>query len=251
MDKGEFNRRLVTRLATSPWTIFPVLVGATMLLAAWAVDATSGLLPFAGVTAILTGLGIMGTRLMLGAESTGAEVVEEMKRESTREREKNLDELDRALVADGDSRTEACLRDLRAMGKAFDEAKAPSGSSGANTYTLDIAMGVDRSLTRCITTLEKSLKLWRTADCMATDDAKRPVLERREKLVEEVQASIRQLGELLAGLQALGSSDAPGEDLKRMRAELDERLSVAKRVEERMRSLELQLTPGDGASPDT
>jgi len=251
MDKGEFRRRLLMRLATSPWTILPVLAGATVLLAAWAMDASSGVLPFAGVTAIIAGLGVMATRLMLGAELVGAEVVDEMKRDSTRDREKNLDELDRALVADGDERTEACLRDLRAMGKAFDEAKAPSGAGATNAYTLDIAMGVDRLLKRCIASLEQALKLWKTADSMATEAAKRPVLERRETLVKEVQASIRQLGELLAGLQALGSSQAPGEDLARVRAELDERLNVAKRVEERMRSIEKQLSPGDGESPAT
>jgi len=48
---------------------------------------------------------------------------------------------------------------------------------------------------------------------------------------------------VLAGVQSLKTGMEAGSDLARIREELDEQLSVAKRVGERMRSLEQQIEP--------
>jgi hypothetical protein len=249
-DRAEFRRRVLVRLATGPWTIVPVVLGATILLAAWAIGTRSGVAPFAGVACIMGGLGAFATRLLLGSDAAATEVMEDMKHEADRQREKRLNDLDRRLCEDGDPRTEACLRDLRALTKAFRESRTPTASVGVR-YAFDIAAGVQELFARCVRSLEQTLDLWQVAAKMVTPEAKKPVLDRREKVIEEVRKSTKQLGQLLAGLQTLGSAAGAEVDLARMREELDARLAVAKRVEERMRSLESQLGPVETESART
>jgi hypothetical protein len=244
LAKGEFRKRLLLRLATNPFTLLPLVVGVTLLLAGWAFSMNSGALLFAAVACILGACGVFFTKLVLGNDKLTDSVVKEMQRDAHEEREKSLDELDGNLVADGDPRTEACLRDLRALAKASNEAKAPSAGLSARS-TFDIASGVEELFNRCVVSLEQTLGLWRTAERMVTAEAKKPVLEQREKMIDEVKKSIAQLGKVLAGLQSLRTGEGMGAELAHIREELDERLTVAKRVEERMRSLEKQLDPGD------
>ena len=171
-----------------------------------------------------------------------------MQKEAHREREKALDTLDRELTEDGDPRTEACLRDLRALAKAFRSAPKPSIDLKIHD-AFSIAAGVEELFTRSVASLEKTLDLWRTAQSMATKDARGPVLAQREKMIEDVSESIKQLGKVLAGIEALKAGESVHSDLARIRGELDERLAVAKKVEERMRSLEKQIEPS-GAEPE-
>jgi hypothetical protein len=84
---------------------------------------------------------------------------------------------------------------------------------------------------------------------MSTPEAREPVLAQREKMIADVTESIRQLGKVLAGIEALKAGESVHSDLARIRGELDQRLAVAKKVEERMRSLEKQIEPS-GAEPE-
>jgi hypothetical protein len=62
-------------------------------------------------------------------------------------------------------------------------------------------------------------------------------LEQREKIMADVQASIKQLSDTLIALQSLGSGDNSTAELSRIRDELDQSLAVAKVVEARINSL--------------
>jgi hypothetical protein len=248
LDKGEFRKRLLLRLATHPLTLLPLVAGVTLLLAGWAFGMNSGALLFGAVACILGACGVFFTRLVLGNDRLADLVVQDMQRDAHEDREKSLDELDKSLVEDGDPRTEACLRDLRALATAFNEARAPSASLSASC-TFDIASGVEELFKRCVLSLEQTLGFWRTAERMVTAAAKEPVLEQREKMIDEVKKSIAQLGKILAGLQSLRTGEGMGSELAHIREELDERLTVARRVEERMRSLEEQLAPGAVTPP--
>ncbi len=248
LDKGEFRKRLLLRLVTNPFTLLPLMVGVTVLLAGWAFGMNSGALLFGAVACMLGACGVFFTKLALGNDKLADSVIQDMQRDAHEAREKSLDELDRSLVEDGDSSTEACLRDLRALAKAFTEAGAPSAGLSAK-YTFDIASGVEDLFNRCVLSLEQTLGLWRTAERMVTAEARKPVLGQREKMIDEVKESIAQLGKTLAGLQSLRMGEGMDSELAHIREELDERLTVARRVEERMRSLEKQLAPGAVTSP--
>jgi hypothetical protein len=243
LDKGDFKKRLLLRLATRPTTLVPLLVGATIMLLGWGFGVNAGLLLFAAVACVLGAFGVFFTKLILGDDVLANSIIETMRKDANNEREQSLDKLDGRLVEDGDPRTQACLRDLRALTKAFNDARAPETKLSSST-TFDFASGVEKLFDRCVQSLEQTLDLWQTAERMVTVDARKPVLDQRERMLGEVCQSIRQLGEVLAGLQSLRVGDGSGQELARIREELDERLTVAKKVEERMRSLEEQLDPG-------
>lgn len=246
-DRDRFRKKYLLGLAAHPLTVVPFVTGVTALLAAWSLSLDVGVAVFAALACLLGASGTFLTRLVMGDERLSRRVIAEMQAEAAREHAARLDALDRALVEDGDPRTENCLRDLRALEKAFRE--LPAGGGAANTRdAFDIASGVEELFSRSVLSLEKTLELWRIARDMISDDGRRPVLAQRESIVDDVRKSIAQLGEVLVGVERLTAGAQPGFQLARLREDLDARLAVARRVEERMRSLEHDI--GSGVSDD-
>jgi len=81
---------------------------------------------------------------------------------------------------------------------------------------------------------------------METDDAKKAIMDQREKIIDDVRESILQLGKIIAGLQHIetgaGSTDS---DLARIRNELDQSLEVAKQVKKRMQEIDQEIDTRD------
>ena len=90
--------------------------------------------------------------------------------------------------------------------------------------------------------LERSAELYETKQRVVTQEARQQVRGARESLLNEVSASVDQIIQTLDGLYIrVLSRDKPATDLSRMRQELDTSLEVARRVEERVASLEYDL----------
>jgi len=85
------------------------------------------------------------------------------------------------------------------------------------------------------------LELRDAAHGMRTADGQRSLFESRERLLEEINQSIRQLAGTLDNVKALALAQTPAHDLARLRQELTASLDVARKVEERMQSLEAEL----------
>ncbi len=246
LDQDRFRKKVLLKLAADPFFLAPFVVGVTDLLALWTFNLDSGLAVFAGIVAILAAVGYFFTRLMLGKKSLATEALESLQKEARAERDKRLDELDRRLAADGDPRTEICLRDLRALASAFEESR-DAMIARANGATTEILGGVEQLFQRCVHSLEKSLELGYTAERMTSKSARQPILQERERIIAEVMQTIPQLGHVLASIQALevnGSSRAS--DLAAIRTELDQSLEVAKKVKERMQSMEKEFDLPEG-----
>lgn len=241
LNDSSFKKRLFFRLFASSWTIVPFLAGATLLLALWTFSINAGLAFFVGIACLLGALGVFFTRLLRGNERLGKKVIEELQEEALAAREKSLDELDRKLSADGDPRTESFLRDLRALAEAFHKDRVwSSGLSNHTTY--ELFSGVEQLFKRCILSLDRTLELWYTANNTTTPDARAPIFSQRERIIKDVEKSIRQLGKVLVGIQGIDAGDVSEDsDLARIRDELDQSLKVARAVGERMRSLDQEL----------
>jgi methyl-accepting chemotaxis protein len=80
-----------------------------------------------------------------------------------------------------------------------------------------------------------------TAARMKTAEGRKTTLASRERMIDEIRASVEQLAHTIDGVQALAAEKRPDQDLAQIRRELDESLEVARRVEERMQSLEAEL----------
>jgi hypothetical protein len=92
-----------------------------------------------------------------------------------------------------------------------------------------------------VSSLEKTLQLWKTADSLASEMARKPILEQREKLVGDVVQTVEHMSRTLASVQGITSRGDGDARLQHLRGELDQSLEVAKKVEQRVDSL---LTDG-------
>ncbi|MBW1807270.1 MAG: hypothetical protein JRJ87_03690 [Deltaproteobacteria bacterium] len=239
--KSSIKKRILSKLLRHPGILFLFMAGVTDLATLWAFGINSGIGFFAGVACILGAIGWFLSRLLLGSDNLAREVLAEMKEEAQEDHNDKLDQLEKRLEEDGDPRTEKLLRGLREITEIFHESQSNSSPLNSSS-TFDILTGVEQLFSRSVLSLEKTLQLWQTAQRISAAEARDPILEKRERIIEDVDKSIRQLGKILAGIQCLGTgADSEESDLARIREELNQSLEVAKNVEKRMKTLDRDL----------
>jgi hypothetical protein len=238
MDKKTMLKKVLLQ-SVDFLTLLPFLVGATLGLGAWALDVRSGLWYFGSVILMLLSGLIYGQRTALGWNRIVARVLAKWQEEQDQAREQKLDDLGLRLKGDGDSRTDELLGDLRVV--ARDLAREVGQSSGwVRSMTADTMTAVDQLFGACIQYLEKSLELYASAQSIKDKAIRRKILDEREKLIEEVQKSLHQLGDILMNVRAInlkyattaptGSTESDG--LAQLRHELGLKLQAAREVEE-------------------
>ena len=241
MDQSRLRQKVLWNLASSPVTLIPLLVGATLLLGLWTFSINSVLAAVVGVGALMVGCGTFFTRLFVGDERVAQKSIADLRREHEQERIDELDELDDQLTKDRDSRTQKMLRDLRSLVKTF---KNNSYDDNLNTSSLlDITSGVEELFEEGVKMLHKSLEFYRTAKDFNDKSTREAILQRREEVLDDVEKSIDQLGKLLTDIQGMDVQDYSQQD--RIRQELRDSFDVAKRVRERMSDLTELRGPRD------
>lgn len=243
LEESRVKQKYLLKLLSHPLCLFPFLAGLTDLLVLWAFDIWSGPALFAGLAAILGSLGLFFTRLVVGDNTLARQVIQTVQREVLVEREKRLDDLDRRLCeADNDPRPERYLRDLRALAKAFEQGEVWKNVLSGHP-SIDILAGVDKLFKECVISLEKTLDLGYASAQTATEAARKPILQQRERIITDVAKSIQQLGTVLAGIQSLESKveNQQGSELAAIRRELNQSLEVARKVKERISLLDKDL----------
>lgn len=240
IDRSRFRRKVLLDLVAAPSTLIPAALGASSLLVSLAADGNTALWAFAGIAGLLGSMGVLATRWIYGADAIMRRAHESLTRADQQAKDRELDELDRRLRTDKDPRPEACLADLRALRDGFQNDATWSAGVGPRS-SQEIANKVEKLFQACIISLRRSHDLWETASRMRTADARQSALEQRERLVEEIRASVKQLAKTIDGVRAMSLQQKQDQDLSQVRQELDESLEVARRVEERMQSLEAEL----------
>ena len=237
VNKDEIRQRVFLRLAASPLVLGPVVLGFTSMVSAWAFDfRQAGLFVFGGIAGMLIGAGSFVSKLLLSGNKEAHKVLTEVEKEKFENRQKSLDELERALErSDNDPRPEEALGDLRTLVDTFQSIEKDS-SSGQWAIMVDVRLQVESLFAHCVRLIEQTHHLRLTADKLSTEAARHPVLEQRELIIHEIQACVKQLSHSLVSLQKLGHVQASTHDLQQMRRELDSSLEVARKVEERMQN---------------
>jgi len=244
MNEGQIRRRIFLRLLGHPLVIAPSVLGATAWTAIWALSLPSGLGLFAGLAGILGSAGVYLTRLILDDGKTARDVLADEELGEQKAAQAALDDLDRRLVAaDQDPRPETALRDMRALLRAFDEFAGKTDSLNAPAV-IEVRSRVQQIFNQTVRSLEQTLRLGDTAKQLSMAAARKPLLQQREKIIADVEACTKQLGDTLAALQTLGSGARSNNELSRLRDELDQSLQIAGRVEDRLNSL-LNQTESD------
>jgi hypothetical protein len=236
-DANQIRKRVLLRTLGSLAVVAPFMLGMTALTAVWALGGRGGLGLFAALVGLLGAAGAFVTQLLFRGEKLARQVTDELAGEEAAAQQRSLDVLDHQLsTADDDPRPETALRDLRALVTAFEEAEA-AASTEHLSMVVEIRARVDELFEQCVHSLGQTDKLCSTAQRLNSQAARKPLLAQREKIIAEVQATIKQLSETLVGLQSLGSRQGPSTELTRLREELDQSLAVAKTVEDKVQSL--------------
>jgi hypothetical protein len=236
-DGNNIRNRVLLRLLGSPWVVAPFMAGMTALTAVWALGLRAGFALFAGLAGVLGALGAFVTQLVLRGETVARQVLDESDQNERDQARRALDDLDRILAEeDKDPRPETALRDLRALLAAYAEAEA--GACAAQMAVLvEIRSRVNQLFNQCVQSLRQTTRLGQTARQLHSPAARQPLLDQREKIIADVQATVRQISDTLVGVQNLDSGDGSNRQLTRLREELDQSLLVARTVEERVNAL--------------
>lgn len=245
MDRNSVARKWLSK--PLDWiTLLPFAAGVTLGLGLWAFSARPGLLLFGAAALILGAGGLYLSRLAMFGNRYYQQILDEWRHNEKSQAEQGLDALETALKEDGDRRTDELLVDLRAVREALDREQS-SASSLARLSTLDISSSVDRLFQACVRYLEKSLYLYRMS-VRVKDQALRVQLKaQREEMIREVQESLRQLGAILSRIQAMSVKDEAAQDLAALRGELDTRLKVVEKTEQRVTAYGSGLSAADEA----
>ncbi len=243
--KEEFNQRFWLKILSSPTVLAPFVIGCSSFMANWALDLRSGAAVFAGIGALLVSAGIFATKLLTSGGEIGQEVAQEISADIKESQTAALDKLEKDLESDGDKRTETALRDLRKLTEAF--ASSALWPEEVNSSSrAEIMNNVSRLFDSCVNLLGKTLELWKVAAQISVKAAREPILERREKMLKDVNSGLRKLGDVLAGLHEISASENGGdEEVKRISRELEDSLTVARAAEKRMAVIEKEIGGGD------
>jgi uncharacterized coiled-coil protein SlyX len=215
----------------APSTLLPIAGGLTALMASWATGGNA-VMTFAGIAGVLGGVGLLASRLILGLDKLTEKAYDYIVDRQHQDQESTLERLNENLVADNDSRTQNCLHELRHL---YSRLKSKVDSGRITPAAYDVIEGVDNMFSVCVKQLAHSLELWETAKTMR-GPARDSILGQRDQLVREVCESVIHLGNTVDQFH-LVTTKKNSQDLARLRAELDESLDIARRVEERKAEL--------------
>lgn len=243
MDRRKLRRKVLLDLLSAPWTLVPSVVGASSLLGAWAADAGAGWLAFVGLSGLLAGVGSLATQWILQSDEIIRRAYEDLEADEMAQHERRLDLLHNRLLKDKDTRDEHSLQELRALYRSLRSDPQVLGRLSAQS-AVEITSQVEKLYKGCILSLERTAEMVEAARKLNRSKAKTSLLESRETLLAEVFESIEQLAKTIEHVKELKVNSSSTADLARIRQELDESLAVARRVEQRMQSLEQELGSG-------
>jgi hypothetical protein len=209
-------------------------------MAAWGNLFSQGpALAFAGVMGLAVSGGALATRWLLSGDAIFKKAFVDLRKEALAEQDARLDALAERLKRDDDPRPDAQLHDLRTMYRGFREQEWNEKVS--DRTAVEIATTVEKLFQACIIFLERTAELWETAQKLRTQTAIREMMQSREEIISEIGRSIQQLAKTIDGVRTLSVANDEAEELRRIRQELDKNLDVARRVEDRMQTMEAEL----------
>ena len=241
IDQKLFRKKFLLHLIGNSYVVFPFAAGVSVAFASWVLNLEPGILyAFASaVLGICVPVGVIITKWAAGTDDIAKRVHDELLNEVHQEREEELNALHQQLAADGDARTETMLHELRTLHQSFQE-EARSGAWMGTlplTVSTEITDKVSELFTQAVQCLKDTLKMHEKArDAQLGATVKSVLARHREQQIADVQQTIVQLSELYARVLTL-SPESNETELARLRAELDESLAFAKRVDEQIRSL--------------
>ncbi|MEE2947414.1 MAG: hypothetical protein VX392_03775 [Verrucomicrobiota bacterium] len=238
-ENKNLAKRVMADIAGSPLVLFPFMVGSAAFASFLALglkgSAAAGAL-LVGIAGLLASAGTFLTKFILGRDTRVKQLIEASRDKAKRDKSKALDHFHHRLTMDGDERTETAMQDLRSLRQAFRQLDKIAPDLN-RAMIEDIQERSEELFQQCVSSLEKTLQLWKTAESLASETARKPILKQREKLVDDVVQTVEHMSRTLASVQGITDRSDGDVRLQRLRGELDQSLEVAKKVEQRVDSL--------------
>jgi hypothetical protein len=231
-DLTDLRSRIASELLWAPSVVLPVVAGASAWLISWAAGGVAAL-NVVGLVGVIAGVGWLATRTIFYTDAIAADVLRKEQEKAAKAEERRLDDLQQRLRVDRDFRTKDYLTLLRTCRAEFEEF---SSKPGIAIQSQEIVKQVRQLFWSAVEQLERSLKLHLLSERLMGEKRKQ-VLEEREQVLNEINASIEHMQRASKNYQEL-IQDETETDLSSIRDELDASLRVAKRIEERMREIE-------------
>ena len=227
----EIKKKVLLDLFAAPSTVLPIVGGVSAWMLSWAV-AGSTWLSLGGLIGVLGGLGMLATRLIFGLEKITEDAFTYLNEQQRKEQEASLDALGQQLRSDQDPRTQSYLRNLRDLYGSF-QADIKEGKIAGSARA--VLGKVDKLFRAAVKHLEHSYHLWEAAGRMS-GDAKKSLLDERDHVIQEVDATIEHLAKTIEQFHSFRVKENESE-LAKLRDELEATMRVAQRAEERVAAL--------------
>ena len=178
------HKRILLDLFVTPWSLFPFIGGASLLMIAWATKVF-GAFAFMGFTGMVFGVGFAITNLIWNYGELSARAAKEIQEQTIKKREGQLNELARKLKHSRELRDDKCLESLRNMYDYFLE----DVNEGSIKASPEIINQVEQIFSECISALEQSIELYVTSLSMPKSE-KKALRKKRDGLLVDVEKSI-------------------------------------------------------------
>ena len=240
MGSAHSHGRRISVVLARPSVLLPGLLGVACLSIDWLAGGGVGWLGRTGLVALGLSAATAVWRWVGGTDDARYQPIEDLQGQTEREHLGYLGQLRRRLWRDRDPRSGKCLRRLRHTYGRLSTARCAARSTGADgpgrrSPAGEAAVFLVPQIARTI-----AGALAGRAQ-MATDQMRTKLLESRSDLLDEVQQSIARLEVTLDSLQAAIVDTDRDDRHAQLRAELDEELAVAQRVQQRMDELDREI----------
>ena len=225
------HKRILIDLFVTPWSLFPFIGGASLLMIAWATKVF-GVFAFLGFTGMVFGVGFAMTNLIWNYGDLSTRAAKEIQEQTVKNRENKLNELARRLKHSRELRDDKCLETLRNMYNYF----LDDINDGSIEATPEVINQVEKIFTECIAAIEQSIELYVTARSMPKGK-KKELLKKRDSLLEDVEKSTSFVADLMVRLRTSGTEEKQFR-MSQLRENLQMHMEAASRTNERMIALE-------------
>lgn len=224
--QDDIRKKVFIDVFVSKSTLLPVVVGGTTTLLSLATDQY--LLALGGFAAIIGGVGIFLTRFIFNLESVTENAFNYLQEKKKAEFEENLNKMEETL----NSKDSEQLKVLRA---AYNHHKEQIQKGDIITSDV-LEEKLEKLFQGCIEQLKYANDLYNTAQTL-TKDAKKGVLERRQKVLTEIKDSVECFDTIIDEITGI-NTDKSTKSLSDLRDDAKSSFEVVKRTEARVAELE-------------
>ncbi len=225
--QDDIRKKVFLDVFVSKSTLLPVVAGGTTALLSLATDQY--LLALGGFAGVVAGVGIFLTKIIFNLESVTENAFNYMQEKKKAEIEGALDKLEADLTNNKDRDQ---LRTLRA---AYSHHKEQI-KNGVVITSDALEEKLAKLFQGCVEQLKYSNELYNTAQTLAKD-AKKAMMERREKVLTEIKDSIQCFNTIIDNMTGINTEKST-KSLSDLRDDAQSSFEIVKRTEQRVAELE-------------